>query len=234
MTDSIELQVLAKIKQRHRGVLFFVDSFANISNAKAVNKALERLVKSGDIDRLAQGIYVRPIIDNHIGKILPSIEDVAIAIAKRDRAVILPTGDYAMYKLGLTTQVPLNIVFNTDTSARKIKIGKQTITFKRASSKNLAFVGEISTLAIQALRTMGKDQPQPQELEQIRDLLKHENPKHLHHDMLLAPVWIRKIITNEKALLLEEIKDAVEEAKSIRQGKLSGITAKQLLDELLE
>jgi hypothetical protein len=79
---------------------------------------------------------------------------------------------------------------------------------------------------------MGKDQPQPQELEQIRNLLKHENPKHLQHDLSLAPVWIRQIITNEKALLLEEIKDAVQEAKSIRQGKLSGITGKQLLDEL--
>jgi hypothetical protein len=79
---------------------------------------------------------------------------------------------------------------------------------------------------------MGKDQPQAHELEKIRQLLKNENPKHLQHDIALAPVWIRKIITNEKALLLEEIKDAVEEAKSIRQGKLSGITGKQLLDEL--
>jgi hypothetical protein len=88
--------------------------------------------------------------------VLPSIEEIAVAIAKRDRATIVPTGSYAMHKLGLTTQVPLNIVFYSDTSARKIKIGKQTITFKKASSKNLAFVGEISTLAIQALRTIDK------------------------------------------------------------------------------
>jgi hypothetical protein len=39
-------------------------------------------------------------------------------------------------------------------------------------------------------------------------------------------------ISNEKALLMEEIKDAVEELKLIRQGKLKGIPAKQLLDEL--
>ncbi len=95
---------------------------------------------------------------------LPSIEEIAVAIAKRDRAKIVPTGSYAMYKLGLTTQVPLNIVFYSDTSARKIKIGKQTITFKKASSKNLAFVGEISTLAIQALRTIGKDQVTDEEI----------------------------------------------------------------------
>lgn len=195
MSKSIEIQVLDKVKRNPRGTLFFVDSFAAIANAKAVNKALERLVKSGELERVTQGIYVRPVIDNYIGKVLPSIEEIAVAIAKRDRSTIVPTGSYAMYKLGLTTQVPLNIVFYSDTSARKIKIGKQTITFKKASSKNLSFVGEISKLAIQALRTIGKDNATDEEIKQIKKILKNENPKHLQHDLLLAPVWIRKLIT---------------------------------------
>jgi hypothetical protein len=41
-----------------------------------------------------------------------------------------------------------------------------------------------------------------------------------------------KTISNEKALLMEEIKEAVEELKLVRHGKLKGIPAKQLLDEL--
>ncbi|MBP7470997.1 MAG: hypothetical protein KA782_07930 [Flavobacterium sp.] len=41
-----------------------------------------------------------------------------------------------------------------------------------------------------------------------------------------------KMISEEKALLMEEIKEAVEELALIRQGKLKGIPAKQLLDEL--
>lgn len=198
MSKSIEIQVLDKIKRNPRGMLFFVNSFVKIGNAKAVNKALERLVKSGEIERVAQGIYVRPVIDDYIGKVLPGIEEIAVAIAKRDRATIVPTGSYAMYKLGLTTQVPLNIVFYTDTSARKIKIGKQTITFKKASSKNLSFVGEISMLAIQALRTIGKDKATDEEIKQIKKILKNENPKHLQHDLQLAPVWIRKLITTNE------------------------------------
>jgi len=198
MSKSIEIQVLDKIKRSPRGTLFFVESFTKIANTKSANKALERLEKSGEIERVAQGIYVRPVIDEFIGKVLPSIEQIAVAIAKRDRAKIVPTGSYAMYKLGLTTQVPLNIVFYSDTSARKIKIGKQTITFKKASSKNLAFVGEISTLAIQALRTIGKDQATAEEIKQIKAILKNENSKHLQHDLQLAPVWIRKLIANNE------------------------------------
>ncbi|MBW7870485.1 MAG: type IV toxin-antitoxin system AbiEi family antitoxin domain-containing protein [Flavobacteriia bacterium] len=198
MSKSIEHKVLEKVKRNPKGTLFFVESFSNIENPRAVNKALERLVKSGELDRIAQGIYVRPVIDDHIGKVLPGIEEIAVAIAKRDRATIVPTGSYAMYKLGLTTQVPLNIVFYSDTSARKIKIGKQTITFKKASSKNLAFIGEISMLAVQALRTIGKEQATEEDIKQIKKVLEKENPKHLQHDLQLAPVWIRKIIsTNE-------------------------------------
>ena len=195
---SIEIQVLEKIKRSRRGTLYFADNFTKIANTKSINKALERLVRSGEMERVAQGIYARPVIDKYIGKVLPGIEEIAVAIAKRDRATIVPTGSYAMYKLGLTTQVPLNIVFYSDTSARKIKIGKQTITFKKASSKNLAFVGKISTLAIQALRTIGKDQATEEEIKQIKKILKNEDPKHLQHDLQLAPAWIRKMIaTNE-------------------------------------
>lgn len=194
MKISVESQVFSNIKKQKRGMLFFVDSFISIGNSKAVNKALERLVKSGELQRVSTGIYVRPIIDDAIGEVLPSIEEIAQAIAKRDRATIIPTGSYALYKLGLTTQVPLNVVYYTDTSARKIKVGKQVITFKKASSKHLAFKGEISTLAIQALRTIGKDQVTDEEINQIQNILKKEHPNKLQHDLQLAPVWIRKLI----------------------------------------
>jgi hypothetical protein len=41
-----------------------------------------------------------------------------------------------------------------------------------------------------------------------------------------------RTISEEKALLMEEIKDGVEELKLIRAGKLKGIPAKDLLNEL--
>jgi len=194
MERSIEIQVLRKIKKAGRGSLFFVDSFAGLGNAKSVGKALERLVRTGELHRVATGIYVHPVKDNILGVVMPGIEDIAKAIAKRDKARILPTGSYALYKLGLSTQVPLNVVYYTDASARKIKMGKQTITFKKTSAKNLAAIGELSKLAVQALRTIGKDKVGDRELMQIRELLKKEKPYHLQHDIKLAPEWIRKLL----------------------------------------
>ena len=48
-------------------------------------------------------------------------------IAKRDKIRIVPTGVYALNALGLSTQVPMKLVFLTDGAAREIKLGKRLI-----------------------------------------------------------------------------------------------------------
>jgi len=194
MAGSIEIQILDRIKKAGRGVLFFTESFVSYGSTEAVKKALQRLTNSGELDRVATGIYVRPVIDNVIGKVSPSIEDIAKAIAKRDKARIVPTGAYALNRLGLSTQVPMNVVFLTDGSARKIKIGKRSILFKKASPKNVATVGEISGLAIQALKEIGKEKVLDKEIKHIQELLKREKSTRLEHDIRLAPAWIREIM----------------------------------------
>ncbi|MEO8962022.1 MAG: DUF6088 family protein [Ginsengibacter sp.] len=194
MKITVEKQVLDKIKKAKRGSLFFVENFVRIANSKTANKALERLVNAGELERLATGIYYRPATNRLIGKLTPGLEAVAIAIAKRDRARIVPTGSYALNRLGLSTQVPMNIIYLTDGSARKIKIGKRSITFKKVSPKNLATVGEISGSAIQALKEIGKGKVLDREIKHIQELLKHEKPTRLEPDIRLAPAWIRKIM----------------------------------------
>ncbi len=194
MKENIEIQILNKIKKARRGSLFFTDNFISISNSDAVRKALERLVKSGEINRVATGIYVRPEIDSIIGPLTPNIESIAKAIAKRDKARIVPTGHYALNKLGLSPQVPMNPVFLTDGASRKVNVGNQIISFKKATPKNVATQGEISGLAIQALKTIGKENVTDEEIQKIRGALQKEKPTYLIHDIRLAPEWIRQII----------------------------------------
>ena len=194
MQKNLEKQILTKFKKAGRGTLFFVEKFLAFGNAKAVNKTLERLVDKGELMRVAIGIYVRPKKDPVIGTIIPGVEEIAKAIAKRDRARIVPTGIYALNKLGLSTQVPLNIIYLTDGAARKIKVGKNIITFKTTTPKNLSAVGEISKLVIQALRTIGKENVTEEDKEKIQKLLKEEKLTRLQHDIRLAPVWIKEIM----------------------------------------
>lgn len=194
MSYNTEEKVLTKIKKAKRGSLFFIDSFLSFGNSKAVAKVLERLVEKGEIVRVSPGIYSRPKISKLLGELSPGIEKVAKAIAKRDKARIVPTGSYALHALGLSTQVPMNIVYLTDGAARKIKIGKQSINLKKSTPKNLAAQGPISRLVIQALKSLGKDNVSMEEEERIIELLKKEKIIYLKHDIVLAPEWIRIIM----------------------------------------
>lgn len=144
--------------------------------------------------RIARGIYIRPEIDPVIGPITPSLQTIAKAIARRDKARIIPTGLYALNRLGLSTQVPLNVVYLTDGAGRKLVIQNRTITFKKTTPKNVATTGEISGLVIQALKTIGKNKVTPQQITHLQDLLAREKEAHLLHDLKLAPVWIKQIM----------------------------------------
>lgn len=191
---SIEEKILKRIKAIPKGQLFLPVDFIDLGSSEAIRVSLFRLEKEATIMRVAQGIYVRPKQSRLIGPLTPSAEDVAKAIAKRDRIRTLPTGSYALNILGLSTQVPMNIVLLTDGSPREIKVGKRTIKFKKTTPKNLLAKGKISRLVIQALKEIGNGKVSIGEQKKILALLKKEDKQDLLHDTALAPVWIQKIM----------------------------------------
>ncbi len=192
--QSIEKQIEKAIKSKPRGTLVMPSDFLLYGTPKAVQKSLERLENKGVIIRVSQGIYVRPKMSKLIGTLTPSAEEVAEAIAKRDRIRTVPTGSYALNALGLSTQVPLNIVLLTDGSPRVIKVGKRTIKLKKTTPKNLLAKGKISRLVIQALKEIGNGNVTEEEERKIIELLLKEDEKDLKHDIPLAPVWIQKVM----------------------------------------
>ena len=192
---SIEDKILQHIEAFPKGELFLPSDFSELGSSEAVRLSLFRLEKEGVITRVAQGIYVRPRESSLIGKLTPTAEEVAEAIAKRDKIRTTPTGSYALNALGLSTQVPMNIMLLTDGSPREIKVGKRKIKFKKTTPKNLMAKGKISRLVIQALKEIGNGKVTAVEEQKILDVLKKENEKDLKHDIALAPVWIQKIMS---------------------------------------
>jgi DNA-binding Xre family transcriptional regulator len=196
MTKSVQTRIENEIKSMKRGSILFPSNFDDIGNVEVVKKSLLRLENKKFLIRLAHGIYLYPKQDKLLGALYPTIEEIAIAIANRDKARIIPTGTTALNKLGLSTQIPMNIVFLTDGAPRSIVVGKRTIKFKRTSPKNLAVRGEITSLIIQALKEIGKDNTTAEQLEKIKMHLEKEKQEIIEHDAKLAPVWISKIIKN--------------------------------------
>jgi len=194
MEHSIGNKILKKMRQNRRGKIFFTNDFVAFGDYKSCGKALERLTKQGEIMRVSRGIYVIPKTSVFFGKVAPPLDDIVRAIMKRDKAKIIPTGSYAKNVLGLSTQVPMKIVYLTNGRPRKLKIGNTTVILRETSTKNIATKGELSTLAIQALKTIRKDNVTDFHIEKIVSILKRENPKYLEHDIKYAPQWIQEIL----------------------------------------
>ena len=197
MEENIGKRIVNNIKKCGRGSIFFPNSFVSYGDIKSVSKALERLTNDAVIIRLANGIYLYPKIDKELGLgvLYPSVEEVALQVAKRDKAHIAPTGAYAMNLLGLSTQVPMNVVFLTDGSPRKIRLGNnRIITFKHTVPKNLTFVNKTAQLATFALKEIGKSSVNEEHQKALKQAFSTINEKSIEADYKLMPAWIRKII----------------------------------------
>lgn len=193
-SQSIHNQIYNKITKHKRGMVYFPSDFFSFGSVLAVNTALSRLENEQVIERIAQGIYLYPKKDPLFGSLYPSTEEIAMHIAKRDHAQIIPAGAAALQKLGLSTQVPMNLVYLTDGAPRKIHIGNQLITFKPTTAKKLATKGRLSSLVIQALQELGKAKLDSELQTRIIQILENESVKNLEHDAKLAPAWIAGIL----------------------------------------
>jgi len=194
MTESIQKKIENKIKTMKRGSIVFPSTFDVFGDVEVVKKSLLRLANRDVLIRLAHGVYLYPKQDKLLGILHPTIEEIARAIAERDKARIIPTGLTALNKLGLSTQIPMNVVFLTDGAARSIVVGKQTIKFKRTTPKILAVKGKITSLVIQALKDIGKGNVTEEQLSIIQRHLLNESREVIEHDTKLAPVWISDIM----------------------------------------
>ncbi|MDR1162193.1 MAG: DUF6088 family protein [Tannerellaceae bacterium] len=191
-----------EIKRRRRGKIYFADDFTSFGTSGAIKKALLRFERSGMLIRLAHGIYLYPSIDKRLGLgvLYPSVEDVAKEIARRDKARIVPTGLYALNVLGLSTQVPANIVYLTDGAPRKIKIYSQSLIFKHVVPKKLAYKSKIFMLIVSALTEIGEQGITDSDITIVKKALLHETKENIQEDLKLAPIWIRNIIQNGKMI----------------------------------
>lgn len=195
--QSIDNKINTAINRKKHGSIIFASDFAEMGEQKTINKVFERITSSGKIIRIARGIYCKPKIDDKLGFgiIYPGIDDIAQAIAQRDKCRIVPSGDLALNKLGLSTQVPMNAVYLTDGTPRRIKVyNGRGILFKHVVPKRLNFKSELMMLITFALQRLGQDNITSDQINHIQQLLLTVPKEQISKDLKLVPGWIRSII----------------------------------------
>jgi hypothetical protein len=202
---SVQQRIGEQIQAAPAGAILFPADFRGLGSDDAIRQALSRLVSEGTIERLGHGIYYLPQYDDELGKLTPSMEKIAEAIAAREHVRILPTGATALNRLGLSTLVPMNIVYLTDGQRRIIQIGKGKLVFKPTTPKKFAFKGAISGMLIRALEDVKLNEITAEMRTRIKVLIEKEEPQLLKYDMQLASAKIHDY-------LLRLIKDRYEMA----------------------
>ena len=193
---SSKNQIETKILKSSLGEIFFAEDFYAYGSPGNIRLTLFRLVNDGILERLAQGIYLKPKRDPLLGTLYPTTEEIAKQIAQRDKARIAPTGVFALYLLGLTTQVPLKAVYLSDGSQREIKIGNRSIQFKKTVPKSFAIKDELLHLIVQAFKEVGQNKVTEDFIEKIKPSVVRLDSQVVQKQVKYATVWIQKHINN--------------------------------------
>lgn len=141
MESAVIQQIRIRIAHSKFGEVFFVSSFPQY-DVEYVTKLLAIFEKEGLITRIAKGVYVKAQ-KTRFGILYPSAYELVKEIAKRDKAKVIPTGATAANRLGFSTQVPMNSVFLTTGSGRKLKLGNRKVTLKHGVPRNFVFRGRL-------------------------------------------------------------------------------------------
>lgn len=193
LTQPIVDKVLSRIYGKKRGWVFTPVNFRDLGNDLGIRKALQSLSDKGTVTRLSRGLYLYPKTHPKLGVLSPTPDQIAQALAGRDDLRIQPSGAYAANLLGLSEQVPAKVVFLTDGTNRKIKVGNQEIILKRTTPRNMATAGRTSGLVIQALRYLGKDHVDDAVVGTLAERLSPDDRRQLIKDIRHAPAWIGAI-----------------------------------------
>jgi len=198
---DLKHRILDRIQDQADQVWTPVD-FLDLGPRAAVDKALQRLVRTKALTRVDRGLYHLPRVNALTGQpTVPGHSAVIDAVARRDQSRVVLDGLTAANDLGLTTAVPARITVLTDARLRPIQLGNQQIRFQAAAPSRLYWAGHPAMRIVQALywlqdvlasdratilQRLGRILSDPAHGSDLRDDLQ----KGIH----TLPIWMQSII----------------------------------------
>lgn len=194
---TLNEQILEYGATRPEGLPISAKELLHVASRVAVDQALSRLARSGQLLRSGRGLYVLPI-KGRFGTRTPAPEKVITEIAKRRGETIASPGVAAANALGLTTQIPMQMSYLTSGPSRRLKLGAQTIELKHAPNWQLTNANRQSGEVLRALAWKGQAEAQ-EALMQIKNRLTAETRHELIASRGTLPEWLAKTISLELA-----------------------------------
>lgn len=196
--NSTAGSILKRIRVHGRGWVFTPRNFLDLGTRRAIDRTVARLTRDKTIRRLTQGVYDYPRVHKKLGGLAPNPDDVAAVLAAKTGSRVQVSGARAANLLGLTDQVPAQLVYLTDGPPHSVKIGAQTIRLKSARPSKFPGAGTQAGLAIQAIRAVGPNASTDFVVRQLSRALTADDKRQLAKLIKYAPGWSHETIRRLK------------------------------------
>ena len=193
--NKIRELIEKRITNAGSGYVFTRKDFQDIASSGSVGQILSRMVKDGVIRQIGRGVFDLPNTNPALGgQLSPDINQAAKAIARKFRWSILPYGNLAANRLGLSQQIPAKLTYLSDGPTKEVKIGNRVIYFKHTSPKEIYADSFISGLVVQALRYFGKDRVGDEIVTHLKQKLSCNEKTELLQNIHYSTEWIYEIV----------------------------------------
>lgn len=172
------------------GATLSAKEFLHLGERAAIDQALSRLVKRGELMRVRRGLFALPV-KTRFGARAPSVEAVVENIAKTTGERVSLSGASAANMLGLSTQNPSRQIYWTSGPSRYLKLGAQSVELKHVPSWQLRAPNSRAGHAFRALAYFGKSEA-GEALGRIKSQLSEDERRELLALRASAPTWMAK------------------------------------------
>ena len=169
--------------------------FLDFGTREAIDQALYRLVKAGEMRRVGRGLYRMTGIGEVQKSAAVDLDSAVAALARRYGVRMMPDGMFAANQLGLTSAVPAEAIYVTDGHSRTLKIDGRTVQFRHAGPQVMWWAGRPAGPVVQALRWLGRDAAtDDQVISELQRRLSAEVKSDLVQNIRSLPGWVIPLV----------------------------------------
>ena len=172
MDNGYMQEIRARILAAEDGAVFVAPDFADIADTATIRQGLKRLYQSGIIRRIIRGVYEKPKYSKLLDEYVAADPDaVAKALARCYHWTIAPCGNTALNLLGLSTQVTAVWSYISDGPYKTYEWNSTQLEFKHRTNKEITGLSYMTSLVIQALKTLGRTNVTPEIIQTLSEKL---------------------------------------------------------------
>ena len=191
MDNGYMQEIRARILAAEDGAVFVAPDFADIADTATIRQGLKRLYQSGIIRRIIRGIYEKPKYSKLLDEYVAADPDaVAKALARCYHWTIAPCGNTALNLLGLSTQVTAVWSYISDGPYKTYEWNSTKLEFKHRTNKEITGLSYMTSLVIQALKTLGRTNVTPEIIQTLSEKLSESEKQACLKEATESTDWV--------------------------------------------